>query len=367
MRTGYGVATVNLTAALSKLFTVTLTPRSPPQEEEVLFNPAVKEALERGRTGFDYNTPSINIWHASGLQSFTGKQRIGFPIFEGTIFKPEEVNHLINLDAIFVTSRWAARILSENIEQRLVPPIFPVGLGYDPSVFFAAKTQGIQGISQFPGPRGVNIGKWEVRKGHLDLIRVLSRLRPAMTLFCAWDNPFFPGWKQLCVQKLQDNGWQEMESTAHWRAGDCHLVLTSWVETHMNYAELLRSVDFCIFPYRAEGWCLPLIEAMACGVPYIATFYSAPKEYLEPTDDTPRGGLLLCEGKMQPIFDQVHFPNGGYGDWFVPNEEDMAQAITYLLNSDMKELGKMAAAQVAEFTWDHSAAKIAMALDLLNG
>lgn len=365
MRTGYGVAVVNLTAALSSKTRVTLTPRTPPQEDEIQRIPEVYDALIAGRDHFDYSCPSLNIWHASGLQSFTGALRIGMPIFEGTRFRPEERNHLANLDAMFLTSKWAENIVQENMGEDC-PPTFVTRLGYNPAIFYDAETLGIQGIQSFPAPRAVNIGKWEKRKGHPQLIRVLGKLKPPMTLFAAWDNPFYPGWKQMCVQLLIDNKWQQMESPAHWRAGDCHLVLTSWVDTHVNYAEFLRTVDFCIFPYRAEGWCLPLLECMACGLPFIATHYSAPTEYLTDDKGHVHGGVVLNKGKMKPIFDQIHFQNGGYGDWFVPYDEELEEAIEFILNSDMKKMGKHAAKWAQNFTWEKSALFTLKALEKLN-
>src|SRR5918996_561 len=32
---------------------------------------------------------------------------------------------------------------------------------------------------------------------------------------------------------------------------------------------LYRAADVVVLPYRAEGFCLPAVEAMACGVPVI--------------------------------------------------------------------------------------------------
>lgn len=55
-------------------------------------------------------------------------------------------------------------------------------------------------------------------------------------------------------------------------------------------ASLLRSFDVGVFPYRAEGFCLPILESMACGVPSIAPnlgpcvdFCSSDTSYLVPT------------------------------------------------------------------------------------
>lgn len=40
-------------------------------------------------------------------------------------------------------------------------------------------------------------------------------------------------------------------------------------------AALYRSCDVGVFPYRAEGFCVPILEAMACGTPSIAPRFGA--------------------------------------------------------------------------------------------
>jgi glycosyltransferase involved in cell wall biosynthesis len=40
-------------------------------------------------------------------------------------------------------------------------------------------------------------------------------------------------------------------------------------------AALYRSCDVAVFPYRAEGFCIPILEAMACGTPAIVPQFGA--------------------------------------------------------------------------------------------
>lgn len=40
-------------------------------------------------------------------------------------------------------------------------------------------------------------------------------------------------------------------------------------------AALYRSADVAVFPYRAEGFCLPILEAMACGTPSVVPDFGA--------------------------------------------------------------------------------------------
>jgi glycosyltransferase involved in cell wall biosynthesis len=42
-----------------------------------------------------------------------------------------------------------------------------------------------------------------------------------------------------------------------------------------DLAALYRSCDVAVFPYRAEGFCIPILEAMACGTPSIVPEFGA--------------------------------------------------------------------------------------------
>jgi glycosyltransferase involved in cell wall biosynthesis len=49
-----------------------------------------------------------------------------------------------------------------------------------------------------------------------------------------------------------------------------------------DLAALYRSCDVAIFPYRAEGFCIPILEAMACGTPAIVPEFGACLDFCTP-------------------------------------------------------------------------------------
>jgi glycosyltransferase involved in cell wall biosynthesis len=53
-------------------------------------------------------------------------------------------------------------------------------------------------------------------------------------------------------------------------------------------ASLYRACDVGVFPYRAEGFCIPILEAMACGVPSIVPNFGACLDFC-----TPKTSFLL--------------------------------------------------------------------------
>jgi glycosyltransferase involved in cell wall biosynthesis len=50
---------------------------------------------------------------------------------------------------------------------------------------------------------------------------------------------------------------------------------------------LYRSADCFVFPTRGEGWGMPILEAMACGLPVIATNWSAQQTFLTDANSYP--------------------------------------------------------------------------------
>jgi glycosyltransferase involved in cell wall biosynthesis len=60
-----------------------------------------------------------------------------------------------------------------------------------------------------------------------------------------------------------------------------------WGEmTEAQLADLYRACDTFVLPTRAEGWGLPLIEAVAAGMPIITTRYSGHMEFLQHVADS---------------------------------------------------------------------------------
>lgn len=91
-------------------------------------------------------------------------------------------------------------------------------------------------------------------------------------------------------------------------------------------ARLYQAADAYLAPYSAEGFCLPVLEAAACGLPVICTQGG-------PTDDftTADFALPIRSRKMRPTFDVGGSggppgSGGGGGGWqLVPDEAALVQ------------------------------------------
>lgn len=62
------------------------------------------------------------------------------------------------------------------------------------------------------------------------------------------------------------------------------LAKVSWISAELDrwqLRDLYHSANAFVLPTRGEGWCLPCVEAMACGLPVIVTNFSGPTAYMD--------------------------------------------------------------------------------------
>ena len=114
---------------------------------------------------------------------------------------------------------------------------------------------------------------------------------------------------------------------------------TGYSEEEM--ARVYNASDLILMATASEGFGIPIIESMACGVPVIASGWMAPKELLDPV--TPE---LLVKPKAG-YWTQVPSKN------FVPDVEDIALKIETVLNTDPKQYKKKLMQYARnKFDWD---------------
>jgi glycosyltransferase involved in cell wall biosynthesis len=118
---------------------------------------------------------------------------------------------------------------------------------------------------------------------------------------------------------------------------------------------LYNNYDAMVFPSRAEGWGLPLIEAIACGLPVISTYYSGHTEYLSAIN----GQFVRLDHQLHPITCCEflrHWKSGG--QWAVSSAEEIAAKLVFLKeNYGSFQKQAMAASQTIRdhFSWRHAA------------
>jgi hypothetical protein len=97
---------------------------------------------------------------------------------------------------------------------------------------------------------------------------------------------------------------------------------------------LYTSAHAFLWPSRGEGYGLPALEAIACGLPVIASNHSAHLEFLM-KDGSPRPGVLLLDGKVVPYDkgDSIYYP--GF-NWFEPSVDDLRKQMREVFTNYQK-------------------------------
>ena len=139
--------------------------------------------------------------------------------------------------------------------------------------------------------------------------------------------------------------------------------------SHEQLLEFLRGLDAFVLPSRGEGFGLCGIEAMATGLPLVATAWSGPLEYLDPSDSYPLSFRLV-----DPQSNEVHRREPGstrfHGLWAEPDHGHLRALLRHLYEhpAEASARGLLAAQRVRrDFRWDTIARQMLGDLDELAG
>jgi len=128
-------------------------------------------------------------------------------------------------------------------------------------------------------------------------------------------------------------------------------------------AGLYRQADVLVAPYRAEGFCLPAVEAMACGTTAILPAAGPALDY------APEGACLLVPAQEVHLGRSVGgFALAGPGRACQVSLPDLRRAMRWAFahREELWEMGRRAAEHVhGHFTWAHAAQAAAARLQEL--
>ena len=220
-------------------------------------------------------------------------------LFSGPIGSPHAP------DQIWVHSQYvkdnllAAGIPTERL--RLVPH------GIDPACFFPGQRSTPNTKTQF-----LFVGGFTKRKG-LDL------------LLQAWKIAFGPKDPvHLLLKASPTSAYGDDPCAAQARAAtqDPNLAEVTILSDDLDdplMANLYRQADILVHPYRGEGFGMPLLEAMACGLPVITTAGGASQDFVEEL------GSITISAQRTPC--RIKEPCAGTPYWLEPQLEELVGAL----------------------------------------
>ncbi len=270
----------------------------------------------------------------------TGKYKIGYALTEVNGIPREWVDSANAMDEIWVSSVFNQSGFTQSGVRR---PVLVMPDGIDPLVFHpAAPAFPVKGIFVF-----LSVFEWSERKAPEILLRAFNKTfsrSEEVILFC---KILAPPWASFDIPSVV-----ERLELAH-TGGRVIIDLGTYLPSQ-ELGSLYRSADCFVLPTRGEGWGLPVYEAMACGLPVIATNWSAPSEHI--TDEI----AYPLRVKRLVTALEGRYPYSGH-QWAEPDEDHLRHLMRYVYEhrDEAREKGRMAAELVmGKLTWRHAAERI---------
>jgi glycosyltransferase involved in cell wall biosynthesis len=289
------------------------------------------------------NYSSLVFWYPDTYKSFLStiplsKPRIGYYIFEYTKIPSAYVDGLNSMDAICTASKWGVEILRNN---GIKVPCHVVPGGVDSSIFNSSNRS--LDSKKF---RFLHIGKAENRKGTDIVIRAFNEAfkgdrKVKLSLYI--DNPH--------LRKFNGDSFLH-ELKEHY---SLKYPITNIEVRHFetDITHIYNTHHVAVFASKAEGIGLPIVEAMASGMPVIVPFNSGITEYANSNNS-----ILITDLKNEEVRDPIFFPAGDYGTWNTPKDEDMIKSMLWAYENypQAQDFGKQAEIDMRTmYTWENAA------------
>lgn len=213
---------------------------------------------------------------------------VHWAIFESTILHPKQLDWLKSADIIFVPSAWGKDILIANGVAEKQIEVVPEGV--DPEKFHPFVRKGYQ-TSSDEIFRVLVLAKYEARKGFPEILEGYAKAfgnDDSVRLILKSDSLWM---KTVSEEKYQQN-LSELDDAIKKSNIENAISITGDLADDELF-HLYNASDVLLFPSRAEGWGLPLIEAIASGLPVATTVYSGHTEFLK--EITSKIGVLSHE------------------------------------------------------------------------
>ncbi|MDD6481305.1 MAG: glycosyltransferase [Lachnospiraceae bacterium] len=345
---GYAVSAKNLMLALDELnvdirYKYVYGKGTPFPVEEPKTSDNYRVNVIHGRK-FVKNCPQVVYGQGDVFYKNNGKYKIGFTMLETTGIPKEWVRQCNMMDEVWVPSSFNVRTFRDS---GVKVPIYTIPLGVDINYY----NPQIKSYKKHNKYTFLSVFEWGERKAPEVLLRAYSRAfsnKDDVVLLCKVINndPSINVEEEVRKLNLPTDGPEII-----------FLHNTKFADYEM--ATLYRSADCFVIPTRGEGWGMPILEAMACGLPTIATNWSAHKDFYNETNGYPieLNGLIDAKAKC-PYYTGFQ--------WADPSEEHLMHQMRYVFEhqDEAAEKGRKAAEEVqSKWTWENAAKKI---IDRLN-
>jgi glycosyltransferase involved in cell wall biosynthesis len=270
-------------------------------------------------------------------QAYPGQQAASWIVWETTVLPDQVRRQCEQTPFLWTPSSWGRQMLIENGIDAARISVVPEGV--DTDFFHPAPQAEPRGRFRF-----LFVGKWEERKFVEGMVKAFAAefsARDEVELVLHANNPYVTEFSSAA----------ELQRLAV--PSSCPIVL-SRPGSAEDMRHLYQSADVFVCPTRAEGWGLPILEAMSCAVPAIVTRHSAPTDFM--SDDV---GYMLNVARM--VDAKCAYFGDKPGQWAEPDIDHLRFLMRHAFENreEVRSKGLKAREEALRWTWMNSA-KIAL-------
>ena len=289
----------------------------------------------------EFGKAGVQVVYAQGdvFERNTGRYKIGYTMLEVDGLPAEWVRQANLMDEVWVPSTFNQRTFRDS---GVKVPIRVIPLGVDTAYF----SPGIRGIKPDQGFTFLSVFEWGERKAPEVLLKAFSDEFTAdepVRLICKANNfdPSFTIRGEVEKLGLRPNGGRIV-------------IAENQILQQYELGVLYRSADCFVLPSRGEGWGMPILEAMACGLPVIATDWSSQSDFM-----TASNSLRLEVDRMIPAVAKCPYYEGFR--WAEPSYEHLRSLMRWVYEhqDEARAIGDTAAKDAARlWSWEASARRM---------
>ena len=266
--------------------------------------------------------------------------KIAYNVWESTLQPPQFFEKLKEFDEFWVPSKWQKEVTVQQGYPEDKIKVVPEGVDVD--TFFPEDVK--HDLTSDGRFKFFLAGRWDYRKSTKEIIETFLKTfdkNEPVDLIVSVDNPFSNDKMESTEDRLKHYGLEDDR------------IKVLHFPSREDYVKLLKSSHVFLSCARAEGWNLPLIEAMACGTPSIYSNCSGQLEFAEG-----RGIPVNISHELPVSASSYNHFNDNVGNYYEPDFNDLSTKMrfAYEFYKEVKEKSLVESEEIRNyFNWDNVA------------